>query len=130
MKPLRRPARRRFWSLTVSPACSSPIGRSEALRSRAAHFWCRFPMPMERSSLRKPPPFVIPPCIHLRFPALIVASTDDPYGTLDHATSCAIAWSAGLVVAGALGHINGASRLGHWPQGMALFSAFRSGAGG
>lgn len=71
-----------------------------------------------------------PPMRSLGFPALIVASTDDPYGTLDHATSCAVAWDAGLVVAGALGHINGASRLGHWPQGMALFSAFRAGAGG
>lgn len=65
----------------------------------------------------------------LRFPALIVASTDDPYGALPYARQRAAAWGAGLVIAGALGHINGASGLGDWPLGTMLLQAFSAGTG-
>ena len=64
----------------------------------------------------------------LPFPALVIASTNDPFGSLDYERQCAKAWEAGLVVAGELGHINSASGLNDWPQGMALFEAFRAGA--
>ena len=63
----------------------------------------------------------------LPFPALVVASTDDPYAAPDFARRCAAEWGAGFVVAGALGHINSASGLGEWPQGAALLEAFRAG---
>lgn len=63
----------------------------------------------------------------LPFPVLVVASTDDPYAGPDFARRCAAEWDAGLVVAGALGHINAASGLGDWPQGAALLEAFRAG---
>ncbi len=68
------------------------------------------------------------PTAPLPFPALVIASTNDPFGTLDHMQRCAQAWGAGLVVAGPLGHINAASGLGDWPQGAALVAAFRAGA--
>ncbi len=74
--------------------------------------------------------FGAPPAAPLPFPALIVASTDDPYGTLDHAHRRAAQWGAGFVVAGPLGHINESSGLGDWPQGAALFEAFRAGTRG
>lgn len=60
----------------------------------------------------------------LPFPALVVCSTNDPYGTVDYAKSCAQSWQADCVAAGALGHINGASNIGDWPQGQALFASF------
>lgn len=63
----------------------------------------------------------------LRFPALIIASTNDPYGTLDVTQRQARGWRSDLIVAGALGHINAASGLGDWPQGRALLDAFRAG---
>jgi len=63
----------------------------------------------------------------LPFPSLIIASADDPYATLDFARQRAIEWRSGLVVAGALGHINTSSGLGHWPQGRALLDAFCAG---
>lgn len=66
----------------------------------------------------------------LRFPALIVASSDDPYGSPDYVRRKAAAWNAGLVIAGALGHINAASGIGDWPQGGALLEAFSAGTGG
>jgi predicted alpha/beta hydrolase family esterase len=63
----------------------------------------------------------------LRFPSLIIASTNDPYGGLETTQRQARTWQAGLIVLGALGHINASSGLGDWPQGRALLDAFRAG---
>jgi predicted alpha/beta hydrolase family esterase len=64
----------------------------------------------------------------LRFPCLIVASTDDPYGEFQYAELRAAQWGSGIVEVGALGHINGSSGLGNWPRGLALLQAFAAGA--
>jgi uncharacterized protein len=71
--------------------------------------------------------FAHPPALRLRFPALVVASSNDPYGSLGHARAVANLWGASLVEAGALGHINGAGGLGDWPRGWAIFTAFAEG---
>ncbi|MDB5367970.1 MAG: hypothetical protein JWM77_3897 [Rhodospirillales bacterium] len=63
----------------------------------------------------------------LPFPSLVVASSDDPYGSLGYMRGRAAEWDADLVVAGALGHINEATGLGDWPFGAALLTAFRAG---
>jgi predicted alpha/beta hydrolase family esterase len=60
----------------------------------------------------------------LRFPSLIVASTDDPYGSLAYARLRSDQWQTGLVVVGAHGHINASSGLVDWAQGRALLEAF------
>lgn len=54
------------------------------------------------------------------FPSMVVASTDDPYGSLAHAAACASAWGSRLVDIGAAGHINAGSGLGRWPEGREL----------
>jgi predicted alpha/beta hydrolase family esterase len=54
-------------------------------------------------------------------PSLVVASTDDPYVTLARAQDFAQSWGADFCNAGELGHINSASRLGYWPQGLLMF---------
>ena len=77
--------------------------------------------PAEAASFRDVPTTPLP------FPALIVASTNDPYGTIAYARSRAEAWRAGLVEVGALGHINGSSGVGDWPQGRQLLDAFSAG---
>ena len=64
------------------------------------------------------------PSNSLRFPSLIVASTNDPYGTMDYVRRRSLEWRAGLVVAGTLGHINASSGLGDWPQGRGRLDAF------
>src|SRR5436305_12239296 len=56
----------------------------------------------------------------LPFAAVVVASSDDPYVTLERARQFARAWGADLVDAGPLGHINAESKLGSWPQGQAI----------
>ena len=54
------------------------------------------------------------------FPSIVVASTDDPYGSLAHAETCASLWGSRLVNIGAGGHINADSGLGQWLGGYAL----------
>ncbi len=53
-------------------------------------------------------------------PALVVASTDDPYVKVERARLFAQAWRADYCEIPELGHINSASRLGLWPQGQLL----------
>lgn len=68
--------------------------------------------------------FTNPPVARLPFPSLVVASSNDPYGTLAHARASADAWGSWFVEAGAHGHLNGASGLGAWPEGRAVLAAF------
>lgn len=53
-------------------------------------------------------------------PALVAASTNDPYVGMARAQRFAAAWGADFCDVGELGHINSASRLEFWPQGMLL----------
>ncbi|AYM09342.1 RBBP9/YdeN family alpha/beta hydrolase [Agrobacterium tumefaciens] len=61
-----------------------------------------------------------------RFPSLIVASTNDPYGSLPYLQMRAEQWGSDLTIIGAAGHINGQSQLGDWPEGLALLRDFVS----
>ncbi|UVE16327.1 alpha/beta hydrolase [Pseudomonas sp. LS44] len=60
------------------------------------------------------------PQTRLPFPALIAASSDDPYGSLAHARRCAEAWGAQVCEMGAKGHLNSQSGLSDWPGGLQL----------
>jgi predicted alpha/beta hydrolase family esterase len=60
------------------------------------------------------------PLQRLAFPSTVVASSDDPYGSISHARRCAKAWGSRWVEIGAAGHINASSGLGDWPQGKGL----------
>ena len=61
----------------------------------------------------------------LPFPSIVVASTDDPYVTLERAEDFARAWGSELVNIGPAGHVNSASGLGNWPIGFALLERLR-----
>ncbi len=61
----------------------------------------------------------------LPFPALAVVSSDDPYGTLDAATTMAHSWGAKQVNIGPCGHINGHSGLGDWDAGHQLLATLQ-----
>ncbi|GAA1057897.1 hypothetical protein GCM10017608_02990 [Agromyces luteolus] len=56
----------------------------------------------------------------LGIPATVLASTDDPYAELARSAEVAAAWGAGFVELGARGHVNAASGLGEWPEGLQL----------
>ncbi len=56
----------------------------------------------------------------LPFPAILVASRNDPYAALPRSRDMAAAWSADFHDAGEAGHINAASGLGSWDAGQDL----------
>lgn len=68
-----------------------------------------------------------PPMDAFQCPALIVASSNDPYGTSYYAQRRADDWRAGYINIGAKGHLNAGSGLGAWPEGRALLTAFIAG---
>jgi predicted alpha/beta hydrolase family esterase len=60
------------------------------------------------------------PTAPLPFPALVVASRDDIYMSMQKAIEVATSWAVPLVDLGNAGHINVASGFGRWEQGYAL----------
>ncbi|MDX2289483.1 MAG: alpha/beta hydrolase [Hyphomicrobiaceae bacterium] len=69
------------------------------------------------------------PTTRLPFPAVLVASADDPYCSFVRAGALATHWGASLVSAGPLGHINVASGQGPWPEGLMHLGVFMKGLG-
>src|SRR5690606_7027452 len=67
------------------------------------------------------------PLAPLPFPAVLVASSNDPNCTMERARAFAVAWGATLVPAGDAGHIDTASGHGPWPEGLMRFGLFLSG---
>lgn len=62
----------------------------------------------------------------LPFPAITIASQNDPFGTYEHAGDIANAWGSLLIDAGMSGHINAESGHGPWPEGTMVFAQFLS----
>ena len=60
------------------------------------------------------------PLIRLPFKSIVVASTDDPFATLERAKIFAGAWGSELVILESAGHINAVSGHGPWPVGERL----------
>lgn len=56
----------------------------------------------------------------LPFPSVVVASSDDPFCSLERARGLATDWGSEWHPIGARGHVNGESGLGDWPEGLAL----------
>jgi serine hydrolase len=75
-----------------------------------------------------PTGFAPMPLVSLPFPTIVVASSDDPYVTLDRARHFAASWGSRLVTVAAAGHINSQSGLGDWPAGLALLQELRRSA--
>jgi predicted alpha/beta hydrolase family esterase len=66
----------------------------------------------------------------LPFPSIMVASSDDPWISLDKARSLATAWGSHFVDAGPRGHLNAASGLGWWEEGQELLDRVLDAAAG
>ena len=66
----------------------------------------------------------------LPFPSITVASSDDPWVSIERAHSMAVDWGSHFVDIGSHGHINAASGLGWWPEGQELLGRVIEAAGG
>jgi predicted alpha/beta hydrolase family esterase len=60
------------------------------------------------------------PLVTLPFASVVVASTDDPFVSLDRAETFARAWGSRLVTVPDAGHVNAAAGYGPWPEGRKL----------
>lgn len=58
-----------------------------------------------------------PVLTRLPFPSTVIASTDDPFGSIQAQSNLAQAWGSRIISIGARGHINSDSGLANWPQG-------------
>ncbi len=58
----------------------------------------------------------------LPFKTVVVGSENDPYCSLASAQALAMSWGAQWVNLGPAGHLNAESKLGDWPQGLALLT--------
>lgn len=74
--------------------------------------------------------FAPAPRTTLPFPSLLVASSDDPWIEMDTAHSLAADWGSHFIDAGARGHLNAASGLGWWPDGLELLERVIAASGG
>ncbi len=59
----------------------------------------------------------------LPFPAFVVASRNDPFGSYEKAEEITASWGAQFIDGGESGHINEKSGHGPWPEGMMAFAA-------
>ncbi len=58
----------------------------------------------------------------LKFPSMLVASSNDPYCTIERAAEFASCWGSDFHIAGDAGHINIESGHGPWPEGLLMFT--------
>ena len=56
----------------------------------------------------------------LDFPAIVVASTNDPWMAIDRAAAWARVWGAEFINIGEAGHINAEAGFGPWPKALEL----------
>lgn len=139
---------RREWVETLQAAISSRPGSvvlvAHSLACCLVAHWAAAPSPsagnVQGALLVAPsdveaasyPPgttgFAPMPLARLPFPSIVVASTDDPFITVERAERFAAAWGSRLEIPGALGHINSASGLGSWPWGFARLRELMDGA--
>jgi hypothetical protein len=64
----------------------------------------------------------------LGFPAIVVASTNDPWMSFDAARQWSTLWRAEFVNLGDAGHVNADTGFGPWPEGLALLERLRRAA--
>lgn len=58
----------------------------------------------------------------LKFPSMLVASSTDPYCSVERAAEFAACWGSDFHIAGDAGHLNAASGHGPWPEGLMMFT--------
>lgn len=71
-----------------------------------------------------PAGFAPVPMENLPFPSMVVASSDDPFASIDRSRGFAGSWGSRFVEIGNAGHINADSGHGEWQEGERMLSDF------
>ncbi len=69
------------------------------------------------------------PMQKLPFATRLIASSDDPFCSIERAQAFAAAWGSDVSILANAGHINAASGYGPWPDGLLTFGLFLKGLG-
>ena len=105
-------------------ACVQAIDEDRALADKVAGAFLVAPPEVDNPAIR--PKHLMTfgpyPAAPLPFPAFVVASRNDPFGSFERAQEVSADWGAFLVDAGEAGHINEKSGHGPWPEGLMLFA--------
>src|SRR5262249_2596788 len=64
------------------------------------------------------------PAACLPFPAKVIASSEDPFVSIERARALGVQWGADVSILAKAGHINADSGHGPWPEGLLSFGAF------
>jgi uncharacterized protein len=73
------------------------------------------------------PSFTEMPESPMPYPAIVIASTNDPYCPIEVANELAVKWNTGFVSVGPRGHISTEPGNGDWQEGWNLLQAFAAG---
>lgn len=101
------------WALRAEDAATRAVGA----------FLVAPPDPEGPLFPERAPSFTVP-AERLPIPALVLASSDDPYCSVDRAAEIAETWGAHLIELGPRGHVNAESGIGEWPEGLQLLEDF------
>jgi hypothetical protein len=100
-----------WWAATVGEAASRPVAGALLVA----------PPDLDRVHIDpRIADFAPIPRTVLPFPAVVVASRDDPWSSFARSREMAGNWLAAFCDAGPLGHINGQSGVGAWQDGQAV----------
>ncbi|GAA2835639.1 alpha/beta hydrolase [Kitasatospora paracochleata] len=110
------------WAAAAAAAASATAAGAGTGVAKVAGALLVAPADIERAGVAALDGFCPVPLQPLPFPAVVVASTDDPWCAPDRSRHFADAWGARLVVPGAYGHLNTASGLGDWPDGRKVLA--------
>ncbi|MES2901755.1 MAG: alpha/beta hydrolase [Pseudomonadota bacterium] len=83
------------------------------------------PSDVEAASFPVDPNGFVPiPLQVLPFPSIVIASTNDPFLSVERGKQFAQAWGSKYVEIGEAGHVNGESGYGEWPEGEKMLLDF------
>lgn len=105
------------WATTAGPSATDHV---------RGMFWVAPPDPSAASFPLSASTFVVE-SVRVPVSALVVASENDPYATLEATERLARGWGVRWLSVGAHGHLNSASGLGEWVTGRRLLVAFEAG---
>ncbi len=77
-----------------------------------------------QGELAFPETFVPLPMQSLPFPSKLIASSTDPFCSVERAQHLGAAWGADVSVIAGAGHIDTESGHGPWPEGLLTFGLF------